>query len=121
MKKGLQEILQPLDLIGGRTRTRTLDPLIKSQLLYQLSYAPVFAEATDMPLQFWSGSRRWPGEGLVNYQPGVGNASPESTAALRTGLARGIAGFGGKEEPLRNAGSSWRERPDTGCQRVPVE
>jgi hypothetical protein len=28
------------DLIGGRTRTRTLDPLIKSQLLYQLSYAP---------------------------------------------------------------------------------
>ena len=26
--------------IGGRTRTRTLDPLIKSQLLYQLSYAP---------------------------------------------------------------------------------
>src|SRR5262249_21751380 len=29
-----------LDLIGGRTRTRTWDPLIKSQLLYQLSYAP---------------------------------------------------------------------------------
>ena len=27
-------------LDGGRTRTRTLDPLIKSQLLYQLSYAP---------------------------------------------------------------------------------
>jgi hypothetical protein len=26
--------------LGGRTRTRTLDPLIKSQLLYQLSYAP---------------------------------------------------------------------------------
>src|SRR4029077_19764232 len=26
--------------ISGRTRTRTLDPLIKSQLLYQLSYAP---------------------------------------------------------------------------------
>ena len=28
------------DNIGGCTRTRTLDPLIKSQLLYQLSYAP---------------------------------------------------------------------------------
>ncbi len=28
------------DVGGGRTRTRTLDPLIKSQLLYQLSYAP---------------------------------------------------------------------------------
>ena len=27
-------------LFGGRTRTRTWDPLIKSQLLYQLSYAP---------------------------------------------------------------------------------
>ena len=26
--------------IGGRTRARTVDPLIKSQLLYQLSYAP---------------------------------------------------------------------------------
>jgi hypothetical protein len=27
-------------LLGGRTRARTWDPLIKSQLLYQLSYAP---------------------------------------------------------------------------------
>ena len=26
---------------GGRTRVRTWDPLIKSQLLYQLSYASV--------------------------------------------------------------------------------
>ncbi len=26
---------------GGRTRARTWDPLIKSQLLYQLSYAPI--------------------------------------------------------------------------------
>ena len=32
--------VQQLGVIGGRTRTRTLDPLIKSQLLYQLSYAP---------------------------------------------------------------------------------
>jgi hypothetical protein len=32
-------ILQSSD--GGRTRARTLDPLIKSQLLYQLSYAPI--------------------------------------------------------------------------------
>jgi hypothetical protein len=32
--------------IGGRTRTRTLDPLIKSQLLYQLSYAPPAAHET---------------------------------------------------------------------------
>ena len=27
-------------MIGGRSKTRTCDPLIKSQLLYQLSYAP---------------------------------------------------------------------------------
>ena len=31
---------QAFEKIGGRTRTRTCDPLIKSQLLYQLSYAP---------------------------------------------------------------------------------
>jgi MoxR-like ATPase len=31
---------QILDLIGGCRRTRTFDPLIKSQLLYQLSYTP---------------------------------------------------------------------------------
>ena len=29
-----------LEIIGGRSRTRTYDPLIKSQLLYHLSYAP---------------------------------------------------------------------------------
>ena len=32
---------QPFDMIGGCRGTRTHDPLIKSQLLYQLSYAPV--------------------------------------------------------------------------------
>jgi hypothetical protein len=31
---------KPLISFGGRTRARTWDPLIKSQLLYQLSYAP---------------------------------------------------------------------------------
>jgi hypothetical protein len=31
---------QLFDFLGGRTRARTWDPLIKSQLLYQLSYAP---------------------------------------------------------------------------------
>ena len=29
------------DRFGGRSRDRTYDPLIKSQLLYQLSYVPV--------------------------------------------------------------------------------
>jgi hypothetical protein len=31
---------------GGRTRARTWDKLIKSQLLYQLSYAPPFSGVT---------------------------------------------------------------------------
>jgi hypothetical protein len=30
----------PTEKLGGRSRTRTYDPLIKSQLLYHLSYAP---------------------------------------------------------------------------------
>jgi hypothetical protein len=29
-----------LERLGGRTRARTWDPMIKSHLLYQLSYAP---------------------------------------------------------------------------------
>ena len=30
-----------MEKFGGCSRIRTYDPLIKSQLLYQLSYAPV--------------------------------------------------------------------------------
>ena len=30
-----------VEILGGRSRTRTYDPLIKSQLLYHLSYAPI--------------------------------------------------------------------------------
>ncbi len=36
--------------IGGRSRIRTYDPLIKSQLLYQLSYAPAKGAAYSNPL-----------------------------------------------------------------------
>jgi hypothetical protein len=39
-KLGTRLVLQCPDVIGGCSRTRTCDPLIKSQLLYQLSYAP---------------------------------------------------------------------------------
>ena len=38
-----------LKVNGGRTRTRTVDPLIKSQLLYQLSYAPKPLETFEFP------------------------------------------------------------------------
>ena len=37
---------------GGRTQARTVDPLIKSQLLYQLSYAPI---EVDAGLGRWGG------------------------------------------------------------------
>jgi hypothetical protein len=36
----LPEMREVAGFVGGRSRTRTCDPLIKSQLLYQLSYAP---------------------------------------------------------------------------------
>ena len=36
-KSGTPDALEVPDLSGGPSRTRTLDPLIKSQLLYQLS------------------------------------------------------------------------------------
>ena len=36
----LERKKNPREINGGRTRARTWDPLIKSQLLYQLSYAP---------------------------------------------------------------------------------
>ena len=36
-RSGAPEISEAPDSIGGPSRTRTLDPLIKSQLLYQLS------------------------------------------------------------------------------------
>ncbi len=37
IKKELEETPQPLDISGEPWRIRTSDPLIKSQLLYQLS------------------------------------------------------------------------------------
>ena len=37
------------DFNGGRSRARTYDPLIKSQLLYQLSYAPIEIAGAWLP------------------------------------------------------------------------
>ena len=39
---------QVFEKLGGRTRARTWDPLIKSQLLYQLSYAPEMPAAVSL-------------------------------------------------------------------------
>jgi hypothetical protein len=41
-------VLDFIGLIGGRSRTRTYDPLIKSQLLYHLSYAPDFSVSASL-------------------------------------------------------------------------
>lgn len=38
--KGFKQVFDFKEKDGGRARARTVDPLIKSQLLYQLSYAP---------------------------------------------------------------------------------
>ena len=47
---------------GGCSRTRTCDPLIKSQLLYQLSYTPqplfIGGMSVDIPPEAPSGPRR---------------------------------------------------------------
>jgi hypothetical protein len=59
---------------GGRTRARTLDPLIKSQLLYQLSYAPIEVV----------GSRGSPAKSAA-FSKGA-KASPAETA-IATGLS----------------------------------
>src|SRR5664280_835506 len=42
-------LVQSTTTLGGRTRARTWDPLIKSQLLYQLSYAPGLPSAGTPP------------------------------------------------------------------------
>src|SRR5215471_16133253 len=43
-------VLQVIEKTGGCRGTRTLDPLIKSQLLYQLSYAPKSLKLNDFPM-----------------------------------------------------------------------
>src|ERR1041384_2509080 len=53
------QISQFLEGFGGRTRARTWDPLIKSQLLYQLSYAP--GRKSGKPLRGASFSKATPG------------------------------------------------------------
>ena len=65
---------------GGRTRARTLDPLIKSQLLYQLSYAPI-ATAGLIPLG--KGRRLAKASRAVQRKPGAGDRPPARPALHR--------------------------------------
>ena len=48
---GAELVIKTIEMIeksGGRSRARTYDPLIKSQLLYQLSYAPIAASSAEL-------------------------------------------------------------------------
>ena len=63
----------PLGKGGGRTRTRTWDPLIKSQLLYQLSYAP--EPVNSMPPGWQGGRHITPALRFVNPRDRPGNAA----------------------------------------------
>ncbi len=72
--------------IGGRSRNRTYDPLIKSQLLYHLSYAP------------WERGRFIPREG-----PGYksGSVPPDRDHRPPNGSGRGT---GGQRSMVSNVG-----------------
>jgi hypothetical protein len=67
------ELHQLFDLLGGRTRTRTLDPLIKSQLLYHLSYAPSAALARSVR------PARQPGRSSRGRLPGGGAGATKAS------------------------------------------
>ncbi len=120
---------------GGRTRTRTLDPLIKSQLLYQLSYAPgsPLAAGAAKPGCLSKGRPRCPAWPPV---PSAGNpmkkppgrarrhgrrfGSRRGNASLATaGFWSGplIAGWG-RDLPRRSDGRAHRDGGSSRCGRA---
>src|SRR5262245_23005904 len=72
---------------GGRTRARTWDPLIKSQLLYQLSYAPSLKTRRENNRirrnckRFGAGIFIWPAKDL--NQPIRGESAQRPTHVAR--------------------------------------
>jgi hypothetical protein len=52
MKKGLN-LLKPFSVLCVPARARTVDPMIKSHLLYQLSYGDKFGSANIVLLYFY--------------------------------------------------------------------
>jgi hypothetical protein len=94
-------------VISGRTRARTWDPLIKSQLLYQLSYAPERrvrpCEAGRLAKQLRDGKRT--GEGFPRVRPGGQKCEkpPDSSGFARVDQGS-IKGRSGESRPqLRGA------------------
>jgi hypothetical protein len=62
---GVMDEATSLSEYGGRTRARTWDPLIKSQLLYRLSYASIRPVAAWRP----TGRERANSRGVGGWQP----------------------------------------------------
>ena len=85
--QGHQPEFEPWRLGGGRTRARTWDPLIKSQLLYQLSYAPG-KTAPAKPCKSRSCSKAIPRcpamSGENSGHIGIGDGSPETPGRSRS-------------------------------------
>src|SRR6267142_2559191 len=83
-------------MIGGCSRTRTCDPLIKSQLLWNLSYAPAVTP-----------SRRALSEARQNAMGGASSATSElscSNASDTAPLPRALTGLTQRNRPLTSCG-----------------
>ena len=109
-------VIEVIRKFGGRTRARTWDPLIKSQLLYQLSYAPIesakpgrcpgqqgrcskpirrcLARDDSLPCFYrltdalLRGNPSWPQEPRVPHAPGATAGAATVGAGLGLGAAR---------------------------------
>src|SRR5262245_41689122 len=93
----------PFEKIGGRTRTRTWDPLIKSQLLYHLSYAPYLPRSNPQRRGCCSKAVR---------------LSPQPTATIRgadvNGAARDLS-----KRPQKNEEATKRRKPPSVSPAAP--
>ena len=117
-------LIDKFEIFGGRTRTRTLDPLIKSQLLYQLSYAPGSTGGSAAKPRCLSkgrppcpASRTSASRGNPKKKAGpAGPRKSRQVEARRLGLRRGSRAGGARRYPQPT--SRWRpltagpSRPD---------
>ena len=106
---------------GGRTRARTWDPLIKSQLLYQLSYAP------GLPERFASGGGRVAKAAAPVQQPrpasdGPGITGPDWRKPASAPRAKGKppGGPGGSLRRRSRGAGKDRRQCDSGSVRRPA-
>jgi hypothetical protein len=77
---------------GGRSRIRTYDPLIKSQLLYQLSYAPIAEKARKTATETGDSCQEggvietWAGCGNTGTFRGLKVANPATRGHLHVAM-----------------------------------